>query len=385
MAKLFLDLSTTSRTSLKTGIERVAQTIFQECALLQMPTDQVVPVYLDYVDGQWQYRHASLYAAQVLGVPALDPSEPTVQMHAGDVLLVLDFSGELLVQAADAGLYSRLQAHGVATHALVYDLLPMTFPGYFPPGATKPFAAWLERIISLGSVIAISQSVATQLHDYLEHAPYAQRNKAVQCKIQWFHLGANFEGHVSDQALPAYAPKLIDKIARRPSFLCVGTIEPRKGYAQLIEAFTLLWDQGFEPNLVIVGAEGWARLPSAQRRHIPELVCRMRAHPQLGKRLFWFDGVNDAFLQQIYRSSACLLAPSEGEGFGLPLIEAAHYGLPILARDIAVFKEVMGEHAQYFVANSAPELAVAISGWYGQYCQHLHTPSEGYHVNTWGQ
>jgi glycosyltransferase involved in cell wall biosynthesis len=58
----------------------------------------------------------------------------------------------------------------------------------------------------------------------------------------------------------------------------VGTVEPRKGYAQTIDAFELLWSKGEEVNLVIVGKAGW---------HVEELVERLRDHPLRGKRLFW--------------------------------------------------------------------------------------------------
>jgi glycosyltransferase involved in cell wall biosynthesis len=65
----------------------------------------------------------------------------------------------------------------------------------------------------------------------------------------------------------------------------------------------------------------------------------------------------------IYAASDCLLAASEVEGFGLPLIEAAQRGVPILARDIPVFREVAGAHASYFSGNRADELALAVQGW----------------------
>lgn len=58
-----------------------------------------------------------------------------------------------------------------------------------------------------------------------------------------------------------------------------------------------------------------------------------------------------------------MLAASEDEGFGLPLIEAAQHGLPILARDIPVFREVAGEHARFFQAAEPQELADALQGW----------------------
>lgn len=58
-----------------------------------------------------------------------------------------------------------------------------------------------------------------------------------------------------------------------------------------------------------------------------------------------------------------MLATSQGEGFGLPLIEAAQHKLPILARALPVFREVAGEHATFFEGDSAQSLADAINQW----------------------
>jgi len=58
-----------------------------------------------------------------------------------------------------------------------------------------------------------------------------------------------------------------------------------------------------------------------------------------------------------------LLIASQGEGFGLPIIEAAQYGKPILARDIPVFREIAGEHAQYFSSTTPTALASDIAAW----------------------
>ena len=376
MPRLFLDLSTTSRTTLKTGIERVAQAIFKESARLQLSDYQVVPVYLDYKDHVWQYRYAELYAKQILGGESAAGLGPIVQMHQGDILLVLDYSGEQLIAATRASLFKQLQDLGVRTHVLVYDLLPILHASFFPPGAKAHFVDWLQSARTLGSLITISQAVALQLTAYLQ---------APECQVQWFHLGANFEDQESARNLPSYAPDLIQAIARRPSFLCVGTIEPRKGYEQVLQAFTQLWEKGFDANLVIVGAEGWINLPSERRSLISKLVSQLRTHPQLGKRFFWFDGINDEFLRSLYRSCICLLAASYDEGFGLPLVEAARHGLPILARDIAVFQEVMGKHAQYFNAGDADQLAQAISSWYALYQQQLHPSVDGFCAYTWRQ
>jgi glycosyltransferase involved in cell wall biosynthesis len=68
-------------------------------------------------------------------------------------------------------------------------------------------------------------------------------------------------------------------------------------------------------------------------------------------------------LLKLYAGSSALLAPSEGEGFGLPLIEAAQHDIPIIARELPVFREVAGEHAHYFSGLAPENLADAIGEW----------------------
>ena len=102
----------------------------------------------------------------------------------------------------------------------------------------------------------------------------------------------------------------------------------------------------------------------------------MRHHPELNKRLFWLEGVSDEYLEKVYVASSCLIAASEGEGFGLPLIEAAKHKLPIIARNIPVFREVAGEHAFYFEGLDSKCLADAIQVWTSLYLKNEHPKSE---------
>ena len=125
----------------------------------------------------------------------------------------------------------------------------------------------------------------------------------------------------------------------------VGTVEPRKGHAQTLAAFERLWADGVDVGLAIVGGEGW---------HTESLMGRLRTHSERGRRLIWLARASDEMLLRLYDSAVALIAASEGEGFGLPLVEAAQHGLPIIARDLPVFMEVAGEHAFYF-SGMAPE------------------------------
>jgi hypothetical protein len=134
----------------------------------------------------------------------------------------------------------------------------------------------------------------------------------------------------------------------------VGTIEPREGHAQVLSAFEQLWAAGHAVNLAIIGNQGWSA---------DKLAGRLRHHPELGKRLFWLEGISEECLPRVYQASAALLVASEGEGFGLPLLEAAQQGLPIVARDLPVIREVAGEHAFYFSGEDPSRLANALRHW----------------------
>jgi glycosyltransferase involved in cell wall biosynthesis len=156
----------------------------------------------------------------------------------------------------------------------------------------------------------------------------------------------------------------------------VGTIEPRKAHAQALAAFELLWQKGIDVNLVIVGKQGWM---------VDAVATALRGHPQLGKKLFWLHGVSDQMLTEAYRLAAALLAASLGEGFGLPLIEAAQHGLPIIARGLPVFREVSGEHAFYFEGTEPAQLADAINQWLDLYRQGMAPASSAMPWLTWSE
>jgi glycosyltransferase involved in cell wall biosynthesis len=176
--------------------------------------------------------------------------------------------------------------------------------------------------------------------------------------------------------LPDGADDVLDHLNCRLIFLMVGTLEPRKGHHQVLEAFEQLWQRGLDVNLVIVGKQGWL---------VEQLVKKISLHPELGRRLLWLDGISDEYLEKVYAASTCLIAASEGEGFGLPLIEAAQHGLPVIARDLPVFREVAGDHAFYYSGNEPKSLVDALWRWIELYRQGKAPKSDGMPRLTWEQ
>jgi glycosyltransferase involved in cell wall biosynthesis len=379
--QFLLDISASYSTELKTGIERAARALI--LTLLEKPPAgfRIEPVYLTDKGGFWHYRYASRFTLDLLGCRSDALVDEVAELQAGDVVLGLDNSGRQLIEAEAAGLFADCRHRGVSVYFTTYDLLPVQLPQYFPPGNDIDHEKWLRAILQMDGALCISRTVADELHDWARRQLHSRLRPF---RIGWFRLGADIANAAPTRGLPADAAETLAAFAARPSFLMVGTIEPRKGHTPVLDAFDQLWGEGVGVNLIVVGVEGWRDLPRNLRRNIPEIVARLQSHSEGGMRLFWLNGPSDEYLEKIYASSSCLIAASEGEGFGLPLVEAARHGLPIIARDLPVFREVAGERAFYFAADK-PVLARAIKEWLQLYHMGKHPKSDAMRSVTWTQ
>jgi FkbM family methyltransferase len=381
--QLLVDVSILAREDFKTGIQRVVRS--QLLALLNDPPTgfRVEPIWLGDADGRWHYRYARRYTLQLLGLPEGVLDDDPVEVAEGDVFYMPDFWTDGVVHATEAGLYAEWRVRGVTTSFMVYDVLPLTRPEFFPDRFSEMHAQWLAAVADSGDrLICISQAVADETRQWLE----ANRPETLEhLDITALHLGADIAASAPTMGLPENAATVLDQLSSRPSFLMVGTVEPRKGHLQTLAAFERLWAEGADVNLVIVGAEGWKGMPQAQRRTIPAIVEKLRHHPELGRRLFWLEGISDEYLEKVYATCICLIAASEDEGFGLPLIEAARHRIPILARDIPVFREVAGAHAVYFDARDPDGMAHAIEDWLALYAKGEHRKSDDMPWLTWAE
>ncbi|HEX8955706.1 MAG TPA: glycosyltransferase [Burkholderiaceae bacterium] len=378
--QLMIDVSTICKADLQTGIERVVRA--QLSALLDRvtPAYRVEPVYLHTEDGAPHYRYARRYTHGLLGIPDI-AQDSAVEVTPGDVFYGADFCPADVIKAAEAGIYRHWREAGASVQFLIHDILPVTRPEFFPEGAGDTHAAWLRAIAAeADGLIGISQAVADDTQAWLR-ANGAPANPAFAV----LHHGADLDRSFPSAGLPDDAAQTLQALRGGDSFLMVGTIEPRKGHLQAIEAFEALWRDGSDARLVIVGREGWTALAPAQRRNIPRTMEKLRHHPELGKRLIWMSDISDQYLEQVYQAASCLLFASEAEGFGLPLIEAARHGKPIVVRDIAVFREIAGEHAHYFAGQTPAALAQALKDWIALNDAGKAPASSGLAWNTWRQ
>lgn len=368
--QFFYDISELAERDHQTGIQRVVRSVLAQL-LANPPAGYTVEPVLAHRNLEG-YHYARRFTQAFLGL-ANDPQvvDAPIEPQAGDIFLRLELQPEVVLMQADY--YAELRSLGVKVFMGVHDLLPIWKPDYFPEGTEENHTKWLGRLARADGVVCVSRSVADEVAQWLtQEGPKRLR----PLKIGWFHLGADLADSKPSKGMPTDAPCMLAALAAAPSFLMVGTIEPRKGHVQALAAFEQLWRQGVQANLVLVGRPGW---------HTEALVQRLKGHPELGRRLHWPEEVSDEYLDQLYAAATCLLAPSEGEGFGLPLIEAARHHVPILARDLPVFREVAGEHAFYFSGMAPSSLAAAIQQWLGLHAQGTAPQSTHMPRLTWQQ
>ena len=134
-------------------------------------------------------------------------------------------------------------------------------------------------------------------------------------------------------------------------WLAVGTLEPRKNYATLLDALDRYWARSPRPlPLYIAGGEGWNSDGLRQRLAAQETLGRVR---RLGY-------VSDAALAGLYTRTRGLVFPSWYEGFGLPVLEAMGHGAPVVCSGTSSLPEVGGDAAVYVDPGSAESICAAL-------------------------
>ena len=369
---LFVDVSAICQDDLKTGIQRVVRAIMLELFKINDIRYRIEPIRMTDEGGKWHFRYARSFTLSTLGINSEWSSDDEVEFIPGDIILGADLTGGMVSEALKCGVYQSIKNSGVKIYSIVYDLLPIEMPEMFLPGTKKAHEDWFRSVVNISDgVVCISKSVATSVDRWVaENKP----EKSRFFYSEWFHLGADIDNSLPTEGMPDNAGEILSKISSKPTFVMVGTIEPRKGHDFTLNAFESLWDDGYDINLVIVGKEGWM---------VDSFVGKLKRHEKIDDRLFWLKGISDEFLDQVYKNSDCLIAASEGEGFGLPLIEAAQNKLPIMARDIPVFREVGGSCATFFDGSSSANLTNRIKEWLIKYEKGDHIKSDDMPWLTW--
>jgi glycosyltransferase involved in cell wall biosynthesis len=344
--RIFVDVSYIAAQDHETGIPRVVKKIVHHMYTSSHPGCEAIAVRL--LDGELRVASEWLTSKGLLHPAEVDSVQPrrAVTLARGDILLMLDSSWARYSEFHSQ--FESARAVGATVATVIYDLLPLRLPpDCVVDGGAAWFQSWVvDAINSSDALIGISKAVALDLQEFIRESNGLTHTP----RLGYWHLGSD----IGSGNIPAGPSKVLEQICKGPYVLMVGTIEPRKCHDRVLRAMEMLWSQDDDLTLVIAGKHGWMR---------EALMDELRNHREQGRRLHLFEHPSDADIEALYEQAAGLVFLSRGEGFGLPLVEAANHGVPIVCSDLPVFREICGEFATYVPGFEPEQVADTLKRW----------------------
>ena len=229
----------------------------------------------------------------------------------------------------------------------IHDILPISRKGLFQVSEFKFKYLVHQSFRFSDAIITPSKGTIDDITSYITSTDEVTLDKPLK-------LGFNYHGADFSNKPLVQSATCLREILSKPYFLMVGSVEIRKNHLFVLNVFEKLWAQGVDVTLCIAGRISWK---------VETFIAKLQDHPERDKRLFFINYPSDDELAQLYTDSNCLIFASSDEGFGLPIVEAAHFGSPLLLSDIAIFHEIAGDHARYFSLEHESYLVEAIKSF----------------------
>lgn len=275
--------------------------------------------------------------------------------------------GAIYINAGHTGLNEPSLPAWIARHRLravylIHDLIPIAYPQFCRPEEFEKHSQRMKNALTSAAGV-IGNSAATVKE--LEAFALTQQLPVPPSVVAWIS-GAMQPINVNPRVLA------------RPYFVTLGTIEGRKNHQLLLDIWRrLVADlQDEAPVLVIIGQRGWkAEAVINQLDHLEELEASVR---EIGT-------CDDNELAGWISGARALLMPSYAEGFGLPVIEALRSGTPVIASNLPVYREVVGDVPTYIDPADGAGWERAIRSFSGESIERQRQLArmKDYRVPTW--
>ncbi|HEV8073191.1 MAG TPA: glycosyltransferase [Opitutaceae bacterium] len=329
---LLLDLTHTSHTQARTGIQRVARQLHAAlCAqggetaicfdpwqktwrmLERWEEDNLVAKAAAASRGAswpWRARLRGTLRRHLGRSPTLSPQLSTLDsgLSAPGCRSVSLLFPEIFSSGVAAALPALFAQASGPRAAIFHDAIALKLPELTPAKTVARFPAYLRELLAFDGIAAVSEDSRLSLLDY------------------WKWLGVNNPPPVQTIPLglsrPAPGAGQISNFKSQisNSILCVGSVEGRKNHLALLDACEKLWAGGLHFELHLIGLTH----PQTGRAALDKIAALKCA----GRPLHYSGPVDDATLAAAYDACQFTVYPSLMEGFGLPVLESLAHGKP---------------------------------------------------------
>ncbi len=222
--------------------------------------------------------------------------------------------------------------------AMIHDLFPLVHPEWFSADQRPVMKAAIERACRVSRVLlANSESTKSALIKLFPR---------LDNRIRVTPLGVGNLAEARDRASVDRAELSSFGVPFERFVLTLGTLEPRKNLPRLLRAWSKMASEFPDLGLVIGGGKGWEF----------DEVFREFDSSGLKDRVAFLDYVPDGRLPALFAGCEVFVLASLDEGFGLPVLEAMHYGAPLALSDRGALPEVAGDLAVYFDPESVDDM-----------------------------
>ncbi len=205
----------------------------------------------------------------------------------------------------------------------IHDLIPLDYPEYQRPETLKIFTRYLAELTAAPVfIVANSHDTAVRAQAYAKNRKW--RLTGMQVVVPTLEFSTAAKSAVREDVRDLANGK-------RPYFVILGTVEPRKNHLLLLNIWRELAEEREVPHLCIVGRRGW------ENENVVDMLDRC---PGLRGHVSEFSNLTDTEVQTLLAGAQALLFPSFAEGLGIPILEAAALNIPCVVSDIPVFREI---------------------------------------------
>lgn len=330
-----IDVTRIAEKDIRTGIQRVVRQISRHW--YRLPGRKISLNFVQ-VNEYGSLENAREWASSTIDVCA---SEDKPVLRKGDIYFALDLV--LPPRGLNPWQFRWLKKSGVHIVFMVYDLLPITHPQFFRLSSRISFKWWMRHLVYADQLVTISHSTKRSIERFSE-GRFGTNNVGAKAVV----LPMSGEPEEGEWVLDTENEGLTHPGGRL--FISIGTIEPRKGYDQTLEAFERVWSEGGDAHWWILGSKGWK---------VEKFIRKFTRHPEFGKRLRWHQSASDSSIHKAMTIADSLIINSKAEGLGLPVLEAQHHGLEVIARETEVFQEFARDRATFVEDGTWNSIALA--------------------------